>query len=699
MSRQGHRCRAGHELGRSEGACRRCRVELVAARVAEADSDLSVGQISAAIDAAAANPAALAGLAKALALGPGPLTVGAPPAVGRLVVELRARGSVIPQPTCARCGRSDRKLTVSEEGGVCPMCRRRQLAVACSACGGVKPVAGRDGHGAPLCAACAPRPRRTCSGCGRVRVIARRARGELGDLCDVCYREPTATCGVCRRQRPCHFVAEGRPVCVGCSPRRSLRCAHCDQNRPPTVRWPEGPVCEPCYRAALARRGTCEACGAQRRLVDPPGPSASRCADCAGVAQLAVCRACGVEDRPYRHGACVRCALAERARQLIGPPGGPLEPVYEAITAAAQPYSAHNWLRSSAAAAILAELSTGTLPLTHEALDAHPRRRGADYLRHLLTAHGILGPRDDALARLETWVTTRLHAVEDPEEATVVRSYATWRVLRRARQRAEAAHTARTPTRHAKTCLNTAIAFIGFLHRRGHQLSSCTQTDIDTWLTTGPPSAHQIADFVDWAAGRNLMDRYTIPGPPRRHSTTLDNDARWAILRRLLHDDSIELTDRVAGSLVLLYGQQLSRIVGLTRDQITTTPDTTRLRLGVTRIDIPEPLAGLLNLLATTRRPHTGVCSPTATTWLFPGLDPGLPITAYQLGQRLRRLGIDTNPARRSALTYLAAHLPAAVLADLVGLAPTTAVRWVHHAGSDWTTYAAQLIHSNDREP
>ena len=46
-----------------------------------------------------------------------------------------------------------------------------------------------------------------------------------------------------------------------------------------------------------------------------------------------------------------------------------------------------------------------------------------------------------------------------------------WRVLRRARQRAEAAEAARTPTRHAKVCLNAAIAFLAFLAARQRDLA------------------------------------------------------------------------------------------------------------------------------------------------------------------------------------------------------------------------------------
>ena len=69
---------------------------------------------------------------------------------------------------------------------------------------------------------------------------------------------------------------------------------------------------------------------------------------------------------------------------------------------------------------------------------------------------------------------------------------------------------------------------------------------------------------------------------------------------------------------------------------------------------------------------------------------PGKPITASQLGERLRALGIYAMPGRRAALTDLAAKMPEAALADL-HLSPGTAVRWVHQAGGDRSRYAAEL--------
>jgi len=54
---------------------------------------------------------------------------------------------------------------------------------------------------------------------------------------------------------------------------------------------------------------------------------------------------------------------------------------------------------------------------------------------------------------------------------------------------------------------------------------------------------------------------------------------------------------------------------------------------------------------------------------------------------------------RRAALVDLAAQLPAAVLADLLNLSPTTAVRWMHEAGGNWNGYAAQLARTRNHQP
>ena len=171
----------------------------------------------------------------------------------------------------------------------------------------------------------------------------------------------------------------------------------------------------------------------------------------------------------------------------------------------------------------------------------------------------------------------------------------------------------------------------------------------------------------------------------------MNPDTRWEIVDRLLHDDHLALTERVAGCLVLLYAQQLTHIVALTVNQVVNGDDSVHLKLGASQAIIPEPLGGLLAELAANGRTHTGVGSPAPSHWLFPGLHAGRPLHPSGLGQRLRRLGIPTMPGRRAALLHLASQLPAAVLAEILHLQPTTAVRWVAAAGGDWNNYAAEV--------
>lgn len=137
----------------------------------------------------------------------------------------------------------------------------------------------------------------------------------------------------------------------------------------------------------------------------------------------------------------------------------------------------------------------------------------------------------------------------------------------------------------------------------------------------------------------------------------------------------------------------------MTTDQITHRGDQVSLRFGRDDITVPDPLAGLLVALARDGRRHLGVGSPATTRWLFPGHLPGRPLTASRLGQRLGKLGIHDQSSRRAALLSLANQLPAAVLADLLNLAPTTAVGWVRDAGGDWSTYAAELAQARSHQP
>ena len=110
---------------------------------------------------------------------------------------------------------------------------------------------------------------------------------------------------------------------------------------------------------------------------------------------------------------------------------------------------------------------------------------------------------------------------------------------------------------------------------------------------------------------------------------------------------------------MLLYGQPLARIARLTRDQITLTPDRTQLALGPMPLDLPAPLNELARQL--------------------------------RLSARLASLGIHGRSARNTALMDLAATIPPAALARLLGIHITTAGDWAERTAASQAAYAAQV--------
>jgi hypothetical protein len=299
------------------------------------------------------------------------------------------------------------------------------------------------------------------------------------------------------------------------------------------------------------------------------------------------CADCGTEDKMFEKHRCARCSLRRRATMLLSAGTGnvpdTLAAVLEAISAARTPESALNWLRGGAGAAILADLAAGRLAVTHQALDQHPRPRAASHLRHMLIVGGVLPPRDEELARTEQWLAALLATIEVPGHRQLVHAFATWHVMRRLRRTAGTSRRPRTYTAHARNTIKAAARFISWLSGRG---------------TTLPGCRHGHGPHLD------------VPGAQRHTGTAITDGQRWDLAARLLHDDSIDITDRAAGCLVLLYGQAMTRIAALATSQVTRNDDGVTIQLGQHHVPVPDPLGDLLTTLITDGKPSTGIGSP-----------------------------------------------------------------------------------------
>lgn len=586
------------------------------------------------------------------------------PSVLRLIDKLVDAGSArVVRPPCPTCGRVISLVKPRDGLRLCRNCVAKSRAEPCARCGTIREAATRDNQGRPLCPYCLitdPANQETCTVCNRRRPVS--VRTLQGPVCPTCRPWKAMTCTICGRHGPALISkATSQPWCRACK-QRWASCVGCGQLAPVRGGTLDEPLCATCTR---------------------PDPSFWR-----------GCTDCGQPGRIHA-GRCARCRLKRRVRDLLGDDDGNIRPelhaLYHTLVSVERPATVASWLDSSATPEILRRLQTSS-QLTHEDLDEMPEAKPVEHLRSVLVAVGTLPPRDEQLARLERWVTHTIAERADPDEQHLLRRYALWHILRRLRHRLNDAHATHGQLVTARQHVRAAITLLDWLAANDLTLATAGQADLDTWLTSDDTTHRSEAGhFVRWANNQKLT---TLELPAVRWAGPtgiIDTEARWTQARRLLHDDTLKPEDRVAGLLVLLYAQWPATISRLTLDDIDTSDDQVRINLGHQPIDVPEPLAALVLQLVATRRGHATIGDQGTSRWLFPGGQPGRPLSAYQLAERLRQLGLRPGQSRSAALFHLATDLPAALLSRMLGIHISVAVAWQRASSGDWTNYAADV--------
>lgn len=601
-----------------------------------------------------------------------------------------------PRTICASCGLDAPHPADPDAPPCCARCTRRK-PVPCRDCGTLTARRARPGE-PPQCHDCVLRPVGACGRCGRERVIVRRAVDEDPDLCGVCWHGPVTSCANCGHQRQCRGQRRGVMLCQSCAPRRLHRCARCGRDRRSGTELGEGRLCHACYNKALAAKGTCPRCGLTRRLLTYPNQPDAICADCAGVAARRVCQDCGAEDLLYDAGRCPSCTLRARLTTLFGPPGQPrrpeLEPLRAALQDAAVARSIVEWLQRSESGRLLKAMIVGDLDVSHAGLDALPPSGSGRFLDHLLVAADVLPERDPVLARLEATIARTLDAANlDSGDRRTVRTWLTWAVLPKRRRPPAVSEGS---ANGVKSILRAVLDLLTTLDEQDKLLANLDQASLDAWITTQPERYRLARPFLTWSARRHLTTRLHLPAPstPARRPV---QPADWALARRLLHDPLPDPTEpdrsnqirvRIAGLLVLLYAQPLSRISRLTLTAVTIDDTHVQLTLGNTAVTCPPGLADLLTAHIAERRYLNAVQPLTDPGWLFPGRSPGQPIGPTSLAKQLRAINLHTSAARPAALLHLASTMAAAVVADLLGVSIHTVTELTRTTGSTWARYA-----------
>ncbi|SPL88396.1 unnamed protein product [[Actinomadura] parvosata subsp. kistnae] len=566
------------------------------------------------------------------------------PAVLRLIDRLCDAGAQgIVRPPCPHCRRVIPLVKPRDGVRLCRNCVAKSRAEPCSRCGSVREAATRDADGEPLCAHCLstdPSNQEVCIACDRRRPIS--VRTQEGPLCPSCRPYKSATCGICGRQGPCEISqATGQPWCTACQQRRA-RCSRCGQFGRVRGGSKTAPLCATCTRSDLDFWTSCPTCGETGRL---------------------------------HAGRCVRCSLDPRLHELLGDASGQIRPhlaaLYQALAHAERPGTVTAWLDRSAAPAILRELHA-EVEITHSTLDALSPGKPVEHLRSVLVAIGTLPHRDEQMARLERWITV---TIAGPDQQHLLHRYAIWHLLRRLRRRTQGTETTHEQLATVRQHVKAAIGFLDWLTGRDLTLATCRQNRLHAWIGSNQAThRRETGHFIRWTKKHKLtsLDFPAIRwGGPSR---VLDTEARWDQARRLLHD-----------------AQWPSTISRLTLDHVHADDEQVRLSLGREPVILPEPLDDLVRHLLARRRGHAAIGDHATSPWLFPGGQPGRPISSFRLAGRLRDLGIHSGQARSIALFHLATNLPAAVLGRMLGIHITVAVAWQRTSSGDWTTYAAEV--------
>jgi len=390
---------------------------------------------------------------------------------------------------------------------------------------------------------------------------------------------------------------------------------------------------------------------------------------------------------------CARCVIATILQPHVAPADADLvarlRRYLDSLAASSNPPSTIRWMERSVAYPVLLDILGQRVALSHEALDALAPSQAIEHLRRALVTHGALPVRDEALERFSRWLDQPISQVTDPGDRQHAGEWARWHLLNDLNYRSRRGQLKTRSIFHARSQVTQAVAFLNSLNSQGAALSSCRQEHVDAWFSVPNTTRRRVTSLLRWAQARGVSGRLSIPpvNQPTTYRTLADNQ-RVSLIARLAKDEDVDLRDRVAGLLVLLYGQPIARIARLRIEDIEYVTNGILLRLANQPVAIVDPLAGLLQRLA--REPKgRAVTGAASASWLFPGKLAGEPLRPERLQQRLRDCGIKGIPSRTSAVLQLAREVPTPILAEALGYNHDLAATWARLAAADYAAYAA----------
>jgi len=343
-----------------------------------------------------------------------------------------------------------------------------------------------------------------------------------------------------------------------------------------------GDICGPCYTRLRNSPKACEDCEETRPLIGRNSAGERICGPCAGEDRDWTCRVCGRFAALYSEGSCPSCVARQRVevlcRNRAGRPHPQLRALVDALDTEHRPREVIAWLHNAKWAQVIKTVASQHDQITHAAFDEMPGSQQVAHARAAMVHLGILDARDEEIDGTIPWLEQFLET-QPPAIATVIRPYAMWSVLRRARHRVPRDN--RAARKYARSRIVLATRFLTWLEQRGQTLIDATQRDVDLWLAADTANRHRLRDFLVWAHARRLCGALEVPWQQRGEPELyLDEDQRRALLRACLQHENHPLDLRAAATLILLFGLTPTRIVQIQRHHLTTRDSRTYLTIG-----------------------------------------------------------------------------------------------------------------------
>ena len=198
---------------------------------------------------------------------------------------------------------------------------------------------------------------------------------------------------------------------------------------------------------------------------------------------------------------------------------------------------------------------------------------------------------------------------------------------------------------------------------------------------------HLIRTFFVWAQKSRINTVVLIGHRQAKTTRSLTQEQRLAWLKELITGDAQSLPYRVAGTLLLLYAQPHVRVAALPTSAVVLKRRETRISLGVERVPVPQPFAGMLTHHLNNRPNLRTAGGLRDSPWLFPSAYPGKHIDPQSIMHRLRGLGVNLLGGRNAALKNLVAEVPPPLVAELLGYSHQVTQRHAEMASQRWSRY------------